>query len=344
VAGLLLTACSATDSPDSTNTGTDTPPAPTTLTVITHDSFDLTDEAKARFEADSGLTVTYLAPGNAGTVVNQLVLTKDAPLGDVVFGIDNTFAGRAIEAGVLTPYRSPALPTDADRWAADDNDSLSPIDYGDVCLNADDVWFAEKGLTRPETLDDLIDPAYADLLVVPNPASSSPGLVFLAATVGDQGDPGYLDYWSALKANGVKVVSGWTEAYTVEFSGSSGHGDRPLVLSYASSPMYEVGDDGTARTSALPATCFRQVEYAGVIAGAANPTGAQQFIDFLLSQATQSEIPDTMYMSPVNPAANVPADWARYTDIVTDPITVPAATIADQRDAWIQAWTETVLG
>jgi thiamine transport system substrate-binding protein len=340
--GLLVAGCS-TANPGATDASGD-PATPTTLTVITHDSFDLTDEAKERFATQTGLTVTYIAPGDVGTIVNQLILTKDAPLGDVVFGIDNTFAGRAIGAGVLAPYASPELPSAAAPWAADDSEALTPIDYGDVCLNADDTWFAEHGLPLPRSLDDLVQPDYANLLVVPNPASSSPGLAFLSATVGSQGDPGYLDYWSALKANGVKITSGWTEAYTVEFSGSSGHGDRPLVLSYASSPMYEEDDQGEARTSALPATCFRQVEYAGVLAGAANPAGAQQFIDFLLSEAVQSEIPETMYMSPINPDAQVPANWALYTDIVTDPINVPAALIAAQRDTWIQAWTETVLG
>ncbi|MDR1450603.1 MAG: thiamine ABC transporter substrate-binding protein [Propionibacteriaceae bacterium] len=322
--------------------GGETPP-PTSLTVVSHDSFVLSDQAKERFATQSGLDVVYISPGNAGTVLNQLILTADSPLGDVVFGLDNTFATRAVDAGVLTPYTSPALPAGAESWGLEGG-ALTPVDYGDVCLNADDAWFADHGLALPETLDDLVKPAYADLLVVPNPASSSPGLAFLAATVGAKGDPGYLAYWAALTANGVLVTSGWTEAYTVEFSGSSGQGPRPLVLSYASSPLYEIGPDGQSRTSALPKTCFRQVEYAGVIAGAANPDGARQFIDFLLSAETQSEIPETMYMSPVNPAAAVPADWAAYTDVVTDPIEVSASLIAEKREDWIRAWTETVLG
>ena len=315
-----------------------------TLTVVTHDSFAISDAAKAKFASDTGYKVTYIAPGNAGTVVNQLILTKDSPTGDVVFGIDNTFAGRAIGAGVLSPYQSPALPSGAAALAADDSGALTPIDYGDVCINADNRWFTAHKLPVPATLDDLAKPEYKDLLVVPNPATSSPGLSFLVATVGAKGDPGYLDYWKSLKANGVKVVDGWTQAYTVEFSGSSGKGSRPLVLSYASSPAAEVGKDGKAPTSALPQTCFRQVEYAGVIAGASNEVGARKFIDFMLSDQVQSEIPDQMWMSPVNPNAKIPADWAKYTGVVTNPITVPASDISAKRDAWLQAWTQAVIG
>ena len=317
---------------------------PKKLTVVAHDSFAISDEAKARFAAQSGLDVTYLAPGNAGTVVNQLVLTKDSPLGDVVFGIDNTFAGRAIEAGVLDPYVPPALPAGADKLAADGSGSLTPIDYGDVCVNADTDALKAKGVPVPATLDDLVKPEYKDLLVVPNPTMSSPGLAFLIATVGAKGDPGYLDYWTALKANGVKIVDGWTQAYTVEFSGSSGKGPRPLVLSYASSPADEVRPDGTVHNVVATGTCFRQVEYAGVVKGAANPDGARAFIDFMLSAPVQAEIPDQMYMRPVDPSVALPQKWEEFTPDVTDPITVPAVEIAKNREAWLQAWTQAVIG
>ena len=318
--------------------------APKTLTVVTYDSFSISDAAKARFAAQTGLEVTYLSPGNAGTVVNQLVLTKDSPIGDVVFGIDNTFAGRAIEAGVLTPYTSPALPADAAKLTADGSNSLTPIDFGDVCVNIDNDALAAKGLAAPVTLDDLVKPEYKDLLVVPNPTMSSPGLAFLIATIGAKGDPGYLDYWTALKANGVKITDGWTQAYTVEFSGSSGKGTRPLVLSYASSPADEVRPDGTVHNTVAVGTCFRQVEYAGVIAGARNPDGARAFIDFMLSPQVQAEIPNEMYMRPVDPSVPLPEKWAKFIPEITAPIAVPAADISAKRNAWLQAWTQTVIG
>jgi len=341
LSAVLLAGCSGPAVVSGTPGPATTSAAPTeskTLTVITHDSFALSDATIAAFKASSGYDVKFVAPGDVGTMVNQLVLTKDAPLGDVVYGIDNTFAGRAISEGVVKPYASPALPAGAAAYAADDKDSLTPVDYGDVCLNADSGWFKAHKLTVPETLDDLVKPEYKDLLVVENPATSSPGLAFLAATVGQKGDPGYLDYWTALKANGVKVVKGWTEAYTVEFSGSSGKGDRPLVVSYNTSPAYEPA------TEALTRTCFRQVEYAAVLAGAQNEVGARKFVDFMLSPKVQAEIPEQMYMNPVDPDVKLPADWVKHAAVVSDPIEVSIDALAAGRDAWIKAWTATVVG
>lgn len=343
VALALLAGCATTVGASSPAATSAAPTQSKTLTVLTHDSFALSDEVIAGFKKSSGYDVTFVAPGDAGTLVNQLVLTKDSPLGDVVFGIDNTFAGRAISAGIVSPYASPSLPASAAELAPDASHSLTPIDLGYVCLNADQRYFTSHNLALPETLDDLTKPEYAGLLVVPNPASSSPGLAFLAATVGAKGDPGYLDYWTALKANGLKVVKGWTEAYTVEFSGSSGKGSRPLVLSYNTSPAYEVGKDGTAPTVTLTQTCFRQVEHAAIIKGAQNEVGAATFIDFLLSDAVQAEIPEQMYMYPVSPTVKLPEVWTKYAAAVPAPIPAPAD-LAAKRDAWIKAWTAAVIG
>ncbi|MFV0405579.1 MAG: thiamine ABC transporter substrate binding subunit [Propioniciclava sp.] len=336
LASLGLAACSGTSAELSTPTRQ--------LTVMTHDSFSLSQDLLDSFEAATGYEVTYLAPGDAGTLVNQLVLTQDAPLGDVVYGIDNTFAGRALHNQVVVPYAPEAVAAaDLMPYAADETSRLTPIDFGDVCVNADLGWFAEHELPLPRTLDDLADPAYADLFVTPNPASSSPGMAFLAATVGSHGDPGYLDYWSQLTENGVLIAQDWTEAYTVQFSGSSGAGPRPLVVSYATSPAFEV-TDGKAPTQALLDTCFRQVEYAGVIAGAQNVAGAEAFIEFLLSEPVQAEIPDQMYMYPVAPTAELPADWEAYAPLAAEPIRMAAETIGQDRDRWITDWTTAVIG
>ena len=343
-AGLALLAGCASGSP-APSASSSGPTESTTLTVVTHDSFALSDDLKKEFASSTGYTVTYVAPGDGGALANQLILTKDSPLGDVVYGIDNTFAGRAIKAGVLSPYTSAALPESARPLNADDAGSLTPIDLGDVCVNADKKWFAAKKLALPETLDDLTKPEYKDLLVVPNPASSSPGLAWLTATVGAKGDPGYLDYWAALKANGVKVVKGWTEAYSTEFSGSSGKGPRPLVVSYSTSPAFEVPKGAKeSNTTALLQTCFRQVEYAGVIAGAQNEVGARKFIDFMLSAKVQADIPGQMYMYPVDSSVELSTTWRQHAPLAERPFTVAADVISDNRDAWIRDWTAKVIG
>ena len=225
------------------------------LVLVTHDSFNLSKGTLEKFTDETGIEVEVQAAGDAGELVNKLVLTKDSPLGDVVFGIDNTFASRAVKEGVLEDYASKDLTSAEDQYllpAGSGREQLTPIDNGDVCVNVDHEWFAEKGLAEPATLDDLLDPQYKDLFVTPAANSSSPGLAFLLATIADKGEDGWQDYWTKLVANGVKIDAGWSDAYYVDFSGPSSDGDRPLVVSYASSPPDERKEGATtAPTGAL---------------------------------------------------------------------------------------------
>jgi len=335
---LLLAGCSGSGS---SATGAGDATASGTVTLVTHDSWALDEKLIEQFEEESGLTVEVSAAGDAGTLVNQLVLTKDAPLGDAVFGIDNSFASRALEAGVVEEYAPADLPDGAEQLGG----ALTPVDQGDVCVNADEAWFADAGLEVPETLEDLADPEYKDLLVVTNPATSSPGLAFLLATVGAFGEDGFLDYWTSLLDNGVKVADSWEDAYYVDFSGAGEGGERPLALSYATSPAFTVSEDGSeSTTSALLETCFRQVEYAGVLAGTDNPQGARELVDFLLTHDVQAALPGSMYMYPADPAVELPADWQKFAPQADAPFEVPPAEVSEHRDEWIEQWTETVVG
>ena len=329
---LLLSGCSG-GSPESTSASQ---AAATQLTVIVNDSFTLPDELKEAFEQQSGYQVTYLQPDSSMSLVNQLILTKDSPLGDVVFGIDTTSSARALTEGIVTDFVSAKLSDPAPNL--EPQPGLTPIDYGDVCINADSVWFTQHNLAIPETLDDLTKPEYRDLLVVTSPATSTPGMALLAATVGEQGEH-WLDYWKALDENGMKVTSGWTEAYYTDFSGADGKGPRPLVLSYASSPAYTVDGDSST-TVALLDTCLRQVEYAGVLSGAKNEAGAQAFVDFLVSAEVQAVIPENMYMYPALASARLPADWVKFAPVPLEPIYVSAQEIGNNRDAWLRQWTD----
>lgn len=314
------------------------------LVLVTHDSFAISDDVLAQFEAQTGLTVEVRGSGDAGALTSQLVLTKDNPLGDVAFGVDNSFASRAVEAGVFADYTSPAAAGGAADYAYPGSSALTAIDYGDVCLNIDYRYFAERSLTEPVTLADLTKPEYRDLTVVQSPATSSPGLAFLLATIATDGD-GWQQYWKDLAGNGVKVADGWTQAYNVDFSGSAGQGSRPIVVSYASSPPAEVGADGSAPpTKALADTCFRQIEYAGVLAGTANPEGARKLVDFLLSPAVQADLPGQMYVFPVQRGTPLPEAYEEYAANPDAPLTMDPATIGAQRDEWIAEWRSLVQG
>lgn len=315
------------------------------VVLVAHDSFAVSDDVLAAFSEDTGLTVDVRRLGDAGSMVNQLVLTRDSPLGDVVFGIDNTFASRALEEGILEEYESGQAGPEIEALAPDDSGRLTAVDYSDVCVNVDKEWFAESGLPEPRTLEDLTDPRYRDLLVVEDPSSSSPGLAFLLATIGAFGEDGWEDYWADLRENGVKVAAGWSDAYYVDFSGPSSDGTRPLVVSYASSPPYEVAEGSSeAPTAALLETCFRQVEYAGVLAGTQNREGARELVDFLLSETFQNDIPEQMFVYPASAEAELPAEWVAFAPLAPDPFEVDPALIAQNRRAWIDRWTDVVIG
>ncbi|WP_062209742.1 thiamine ABC transporter substrate-binding protein [Demequina oxidasica] len=354
ISTLALAACSSGDpdseSSDTPTTATASSSEPTAaagglgteVTVVTHDSFAVPDDVLAAFEEDSGLKVTFVAPGDGGTLVNQLILTKDAPLGDVVFGVDNTFASRAIDEDVFADYASSApAAAQAAQYAVPDSAALTAIDFSDVCLNVDNSWFEANDVAVPAALDDLLKPEYKGLLSVTNPATSSPGLAFLLATISAEGD-GWQDYWTALNDNDLRVTSSWSDTYYTDFSAPNYGGDYPIVLSYASSPPYEAGEDGTTPTSALLDTCFRQVEYAGVLNGAKNPAAGQAVVDWMLSDDFQASIPENMYVYPVSTSVAIPASWEESAPLATTPWTLTPAEITANRDDWIQQWTDIV--
>ncbi|MGB6021407.1 MAG: thiamine ABC transporter substrate-binding protein [Ornithinimicrobium sp.] len=322
------------------------------VVLITHDSFSLPEEVLEEFTAATGYDLTVQPSGDAGSMTNQLALTKDSPLGDVVFGIDTTFASRAVQEGVLAPY-TPADPPPGvgDQMLDGDASSyLTPIDSGDVCVNVDDTWFAERDIEPPQTLADLTNPEYAGLLVTPGASTSSPGLAFMLATVaefgeGGDGQEGWQEYWQALVDNDVKVTAGWEDAYLVDFTAGGGDGDRPVVVSYASSPPFTIDEEtGEPTTSALMDTCFHQVEYAGVIEGAENEAGAHALVDYMLSDSVQQALPESMFVFPVSEQVELPEDWARWATVADDPYEIPAEEIEANRLEWVTQWADIATG
>ena len=349
---LALAGCSlaGTDGTTTPQTGAATSPGATaggTVTLVTHDSFALSEPLLESFTDATGIQVEVVQPGDAGALVNQLVLTKDAPLGDVVYGIDNSFASRALAEGVVQPYAAQGdAAADARGFAleGDDEGALTAVDFGDVCLNVDTAWFAEHDVEVPTTLDDLTSPQYEDLLVVPNAVTSSPGFAFLLATVGAKGED-WPQYWSALKANGLKIADGWSDAYFTDFSGGGGGGPRAVGRCDAGSPPRAIPPGGTEpTTAAMLDTCFRQVEYAGVLTGAQNPAGARALVDFLLSDEVQADIPGSMYMYPVSSSVDLPDEWVQFAPLAEHPFEVAPDQIDANRERWLTQWSDTVIG
>ena len=326
---------------------TNTSSVPRTLIVMTHDSFAASQSVINAFETANNVKVQFLASGDAGTALNKAILAKDNPFADVFYGADNTFLGRALSEDIFMTYNSPFLAQIPDQYKLDPENRALPVDWGDVCLNYDKVYFSQHNLQPPQNLEDLQKPEYKNMLVVENPATSSPGLAFLLATIGHFGTANYLDYWLSLVANNVLVVNDWETAYYTDFSRWGG--DRPVVVSYNSSPAFEVIGSKTPvsepQTAVITSdgSCFRQIEFVGILRGTKNLDLAKKWVDFMLSPTFQEDMPAQMYVFPVNQNAKLIATFQKFLAIPTQPAYVSPADIAANRDAWINAWTQTVL-
>lgn len=349
----LLAACGGSDdestapteSADTTMEAADA--GPSTVRLLAHDSFVVSEDLLAQLKADTGITLEIVSGSDAGTMVAGAVLAAGNPTADVMFGVDNTLVSRALEADVFEPYTSPELASVIPPLREDTSGGMvTPIDYGDVCINIADTVLADAGVPAPTTLDDLIDPTYRDMLVVEDPGTSSPGLAFLLATIARYGD-GWPDYWSALRDNGVSVASSWTDAYYGEFAGG-GDGDRALVVSYATSPPAEIVYAADPKpeapsTSVMLDGCFRQVEFAGVLRGTDNVDAARAVVDWLVSPQVQADIPLSMFVFPARRDTPLPEEFQRFALRPTDPLTLDADVIAENRATWVEQWTQTVL-
>ncbi len=342
--GLILTACQAGDE---TISPTPTSAGPLTLTVMTHDSFAVSEDVVAAFEQANNTKVRFLSSGDAGTALNKAILSKGNPLADVFYGVDNTFLSRALKEDIFEPYASALLSKIPAEFQLDPQNGALPIDYGDVCLNYDLAYFDEKNLAPPATLEDLLKPEYKGMVVVQNPATSSPGLAFLLATIAHYGEDGYLGYWENLAANDLLVVNDWETAYYTDFSRSGG--TRPVVLSYSSSPVAEMVfssvplDEPPTGVVIGEQSCFRQIEFVGILKGTQNRDLAEKWVDFMLSTTFQEDVPMQMFVSPVNPDAQVDETFKKYTAVPEKPATLDPELISQNRERWIKAWTEAVL-
>ena len=321
---------------------------PNEVVLVTHSSFVVSDDVRQEFETESGQTLRILQTGDAGEALTRALLTAGNPEGDVFFGVDSNLLSRALEGDLFEAYESPGLEDIPPRYVLDEEHRVTPIDRGDVCLNYDRAWFGERGIAPPRSIADLTRPEYEGLLVVENPATSTPGLAFMLATIARYGERGWRAYWEELRENDVLVVSGWEEAYNVRFSGAAGsNGDRPIVVSYASSPPAEVifrsPRPAQAPTAVVTDSCFRQIEFAGVLRGAANPDGARELVDFMLTTRFQEDVPLSMFVFPVDPAAELPPEFVQFATVPRNPLELPPARIEENRDRWIKEWTATVL-
>ena len=318
------------------------------ITIMTHDSFSISKDLVSKFEEKFHAKLVILKSGDAGEALNKAILSKNNPLADIFYGVDNTFLSRAIKADIFVPYAPSHLDEVDTALKLDSENRIVPVDFGDVCLNYDIEWFHEHNKKPPVMLEDLIKSEYKGLTVVENPATSSPGLAFLLATISRFGQDGYIDYWQKLKANEVLITNGWREAYWGKFSAVS-EGNRPIVVSYASSPSAEVFFSETKLDKAPTGvviengSAFRQIEFAGILKGTSSMELAQKTMDFILSKEFQEDIPLQMFVFPASNNAELPEVFRKHAKITKEPAFLDSELINTKRDFWIREWTEKIL-
>jgi thiamine transport system substrate-binding protein len=342
---LILSACTTPAVTSTSASGT----APAVLNVMTHDSFSASESVITSFEQQNNVKLNFIKSGDAGAALNKAILSKDAPIADVFYGVDNTFLSRALAAGIYILYQSPMLKDIPEQYKLDPTYQALPVDHSDVCITYDKGYFSGHNLPVPQSFEDLLNPEYKGMLVVENPATSSPGLAFLLATIAHFGTNNYLDYWKNLKTNGLVVVDGWDTAYYTNFSGSSGKGPQPMVVSYNTDPAAEVVYSTTPVTDSpvgsilAPQMCFQEIEFVGILKGTKNLILAQKFVDFMLSVPFQEDMPLQMYVLPVNNQAALPDVFQKYVQEPTQPAIMAPDVIANNRDTWIKAWSDAIL-
>jgi thiamine transport system substrate-binding protein len=318
---VIASACSSTSSNSSIDA------TPNEVILLAYDAFTPKEGIFDAFTADTGAKVKVITGGDSGVLVSKAILTAGNPEGDVLWGIDNTLLSRAQKAELLTSYE--------------------PVDYGDICVNYDKQWFASRKIAPPTSLEDLAFPTYKNLLVVQDPVASSPGLGFLLSTIAHFGADNWQGYWKSLEANGVHIAPDWTTAYTIDFSGSSGKGKYPLVVSYGSSPpaevLYSEKPINTPSTAVIESTCFRQTEYVGALRGTRNPKLAAQLISYLQDVPFQESMPLSLFVFPVNKKATLPDLFTKFAVAPKNPLTLEPADIEKNRDSWLSTWREIIL-
>lgn len=313
------------------------------LRVIVHSSFSLPKPLLTQFEAEAGVKLGIIKAGDAGEMLNKLILTRAQPIADVVFGLDNALIAKAVAANIIEPYSGPAMQRASVVPLAS---GVVAVDYGFVNLNYDRAWFAKSGLALPKSLADLALPAYRNLVAVQNPATSSPGFAFMLATIAGLGEEAAFDWWARMRSNGLKVTKGWTEAYYTEFTRNGG--TRPIVVSYASSPAAEVFyskekiNEPPTASLFLKGGVFRQVEGVALVKGGQQREAAGRFIEFMRSPAVQEGLQTVMWMNAAEPRTARP-EVMRHAVEPAAFDNPSAETIAAKGVDWVSRWTSVVL-
>jgi len=221
-------------------------------------------------------------------------------------------------------------------------------------VNCDENYVDGENVTVPTSLWNLTEPQWNGKIAFPSPVTSSPGRSFMISTIDyfendEDNTTDAFDWWSQIKQNGAIITSGWTESYETHYTGGYGEwtdgyiGDAAMTISYCHSPGVEAyySSNWTHSTSLmLPLTSFHQVEYAGIINGAANVDAANQFIEYLLSPEINTLMPEANLMYSVLDNTDLPetSGYQYHSDIPTQPSSISSERISQEMESWLSQW------
>lgn len=303
------------------------------LVVYTYDSFASTIAVKTIpiFEKMYDVKVKVLSFGDAGSVLSRIILEKESPRADVIVGLDQALLKKAVDAGVLEKYQSPKLSNIVLESLKDPSDFGTPYDYGAIAI----VYNTESIDKPPTSFEELLNARWKRSLVVEDPRTSSTGLAFLLWTIGVYGEENFLNYWSRLKDSILTVTPGWDEAFNLLELG-----EADMMVSYATDGAYSYHEYGVLKYMpiAMQEGAFVQVEYASIVKGAANRDLAEKFIDFLLSEGFQREVPLNQWMYPVV-EVEMPEAF-EYALKIDKTVSIDYEIVSEKLDSWLDSWAE----
>lgn len=286
-----------------------------------------------KFREKTGIQIKLVSAGDAVEMLTKVTSEKDAPIADVVVGITDDMASMAYKADLFEPYNSPVLADIPSFLQFDGQKRLLPFDYGNFAFVVDTEKMDAKDI--PTSLEQLTDVKYKDKVLLIDPRTSSVGLGMLLWSIEVFGEDGYLTWWKTMKSNALTITDGWSSAY-----GLFTEGEAPLVLSYTTSPVYHVTFEDTTR---YQTTLFKEgnsttIEGAGILKSTKQRAVAQQFIDFLLTDA-QLDIAVANSMYPTNSKAVLPEafQWAPKPE---KNLSMDSERIAQNLDRWLTEWTQ----
>jgi thiamine transport system substrate-binding protein len=305
------------------------------LTVYTYSSFASDwgpgPAIEKAFEAQCGCDLNYVALDDGVSILNRLRLEGSSTQADIVLGLDNNLMSEAKKSGLLANHgadlSSVVLPNG---WS---DEVFVPFDYGYFAF----VYNKEKVKNPPKSLKELVEQRDDLKVIYQDPRTSTPGqglLLWMKSVYGDDSSAA----WQQLSKKTVTVTKGWSEAYSMFLEGES-----DLVLSYTTSPAYHIIAEQDERFAAADFAegHYTQVEVAAKVAGSSNQKLADEFMQFIVSDGFQSNIPTGNWMYPVVDS-KLPDGFESLT-IPAKALSFSPDEVANNRKAWIREWQSALI-